>query len=60
MMQKRGWTRHEDEALEFGYCNLYSLIDIAATFKRSISSIRSRAQFLKLKRNRRRYATYNR
>jgi len=59
-MQKRGWTRHEDEALEFGYCNLYSLIDIAAVFNRSVTAIRDRAQILGLKRSRRRYATYNR
>ena len=58
-MQKRGWTRHEDEALEFGYCKLYSLIDIAAAFNRSVTAIRDRAQILGLKRPRRRYATYN-
>lgn len=59
-MQRREWTRHEDEALEFGYCNLYSLIDIAATFNRSVAAISNRANFLGLKRPRRRYATYNR
>jgi len=59
-MQRRGWTRHEDEALEFGYCNLYSLIDIATTFNRSVTAIRNRANFLGLKRPRRRCATYNR
>ena len=59
-MQRRGWTRHEDEALKFGYCNLYSLIDIAAVFNRSVASVRNRASALKLKRPRRRYATYNR
>ena len=59
-MQRRGWTRHEDEALEFGYCNLYSLIDIAATFNRSVAAISNRANRLGLKRPRRRYATYNR
>lgn len=58
-MNKRGWTRHEDEALEFGYCNLYKLEDIASTLKRSVDSIRSRASILNLKRPRKRYATYN-
>lgn len=59
MMKGKEWTRYEIKVLTAGYCNLYSLSDIAETLNRTVVAIRDKAQVLGLKRPRARYATYN-
>lgn len=58
-MKGKEWTRYEIEVLEFGYCKLYNLNDVAAVLKRTVASIKNKAEVLGLKRPRARYATYN-